>query len=348
MFERPPGRRAARRLLWLVLAAVLLPGCGDSPVEPDPAGPAVTCPADIEALSHNGQAAVVTYTTPVASGGAPPVSTTCAPASGTAFPVGTTRVTCTAVDNRQQSAACSFAVAVSPVPVLSYTRFVAFGDSITEGTTSPDPTTLLLSLTESYPYKLQNMLAQRYLDQTVSVLNRGRAGELASPNGVRRFPLVLASDRPEVVLLLHGFNDLLCAASTRPPCGRDNPFAAVPVIAGALEDMITIARARGVRVLLANFPPQNPSGSRGAGAAAVPAINAAIARLAADEGVVLVDLYNGLGGTPAGSIGVDGLHPTDTGYTKIADIWFDAIQHEYERPTAAAAPPARTLLRRIP
>ena len=43
-----------------------------------------------------------------------------------------------------------------------------------------------------------------------------------------------------------------------------------------------------------------------------------------------MDLYGGLGGTPTGSIGVDGLHPTDAGYTKIANIWFDAIKREYE------------------
>jgi lysophospholipase L1-like esterase len=333
-----PGGTARRWLPSILLVATVLPGCGDSPTEPDPIGPAITCPADVEALSHNGQPAVVAYATPVASGGAPPVSTTCAPASGSAFPVGTTRVTCTAVDNRQRSTACAFAVAVAAVPVVSYTRFVAFGDSVTEGTTSPDPTTLLLSLTESYPYKLQNQMTGRYLDQTITVLNRGRAGELAWPDGVQRFMTVVDADRPEVVLLLDGFNDLLCAASTRPPCGRNDPFAAVPVIAGALEDMIHMAQDRGIRVLLANFPPQDPNGSRGDGAAAVPAINAAIAKLAADERVVLVDLYNGLGGTPAGSIGVDGLHPTDSGYTKIANIWFETIQHEYEREVGSAAP----------
>ena len=88
--------------------------------------------------------------------------------------------------------------------------------------------------------------------------------------------------------------------------------------------------------MLANFPPQNPNGSRGGGAEAVPTLNAEIASLAADEGVVLVDLYGGLGGTPTGSIGVDGLHPTDAGYTKIANIWFEAIRREYERPGCAA------------
>ena len=62
---------------------------------------------------------------------------------------------------------------------------------------------------------------------------------------------------------------------------------------------------------------------------------------------MLVDLYAGLGGSPAGVIGIDGLHPTEEGYTKMAQVWFDAIQREFERPSATGtggpvlfAPPA--------
>jgi len=278
---------------------------------------------------------VVAFDTPVAAGGSAPVTTTCAPASGTAFPLGTTRVTCTATDSRGRSGTCGFSVIVSAVPVLSSVRFLAFGDSITEGTTSPDPTTLVLSLTESYPYKLQSLLSGRYIDQSIVVLNRGKAGEAAYPDGMMRFPRELDGNQPQVALVLDGANDLLAAAST----GMFN--AAIARITTALEEMIKSARSRGVRVMLATFPPQNPNGSRGGGAEAVPRLNAAIANLAADERVVLVDLYGGLGGTPTGSIGVDGLHPTDAGYTKIANIWFDAIKREYEagaRHTKGAVP----------
>ena len=117
---------------------------------------------------------MVAFDTPVAAGGSAPVTTTCAPASGTAFPLGTTRVTCTATDSRGRSGTCGFSVIVSAVPVLSSVRFLAFGDSITEGTTSPDPTTLVLSLTESYPYKLQSLLSGRYIDQSIVVLNAAK------------------------------------------------------------------------------------------------------------------------------------------------------------------------------
>jgi lysophospholipase L1-like esterase len=332
VFDRFIQIAAPRHLPWIVLAT-LVPACGGSPTSPDPPvpPPAVTCPANVETLARLGQPPVVTFDVPIPTGGVAPVSTTCAPASGTPFPLGTTRVTCTATDSRGRSGACGFSVIVSAVPVLSSVRFAAFGDSITEGTTSPDPTTLLLSLIESYPYKLQALLSARYIDQTIVVLNRGRAGERAYPRegsttGVSRLPGVLTTDKPQVLLLLHGANDLLAAASS-------GPFdAAIGRIITALEDMIQIARARGVRVMLANFPPQNPNGSRGGGAEAVVELNNEIAALASDEGVVLVDLFGGLNGTPTGSIGVDGLHPTDAGYTRIANIWYEAIRRVYEQP----------------
>ena len=325
MVDRLTAGVACRHLRWLVLAACLS-SCGDSPTNPDPPVPAptLTCPADIQASARQGQPPVVAFDTPVAAGGSAPVTTTCAPASGTAFPLGTTRVTCTATDSRGRSGTCGFSVIVSAVPVLSSVRFLAFGDSITEGTTSPDPTTLVLSLTESYPYKLQSLLSGRYIDQSIVVLNRGKAGEAAYPDGMMRFPRELDGNQPQVALVLDGANDLLAAAST----GMFN--AAIARITTALEEMIRSARSRGVRVMLATFPPQNPNGSRGGGAEAVPRLNAAIANARGRRTRRARRPVRRARRHAAGSIGVDGLHPTDAGYTKIANIWFDAIKREYE------------------
>jgi lysophospholipase L1-like esterase len=64
-------------------------------------------------------------------------------------------------------------------------------------------------------------------------------------------------------------------------------------------------------------------------------LNRGIAATAADEGARLVDLYGQMG-TYVGYIGVDGLHPTPEGYTKIAEIWRDAIQAAYDQPAAPA------------
>ena len=52
--------------------------------------------------------------------------------------------------------------------------------------------------------------------------------------------------------------------------------------------------------------------------------------MASDEGVRFVDLYNALLAEVNTVIGVDGLHPTEVGYKRIADIFFAAIQANLE------------------
>jgi lysophospholipase L1-like esterase len=317
------------RAVCVSVLALLLTACGDSPTAPDPPGPVIGCPADIQALAHNGQqTTVVTYTRPVAQGGIAPVTVACTPDSGSAFPLGTNSVTCTASDAQRRASFCSFRIIVTAVPRLTELEFLAFGDSITEGKTSPDPTTLLLNFPDSYPNKLHALLMARYIDQNPTVVPEGLGGELLATQGKKRFPTVLDKHRPDVVLLLHGANDLLAAGDS------GDPFDAVNVIIDALDDLIELSHRRRIPVMVATFPPQNVAGSRGAGAPAVPTLNREIARLARSEGAVLVDLFNGLGGTPTGWVGVDGLHPTAAGYTRIAEIWFEAIKQEYEQTPA--------------
>ena len=57
----------------------------------------------------------------------------CTPSSGSTFPLGATTATCTATDARQRTASCSLTVTVTEPPLISLTRFAAFGDSITAG-----------------------------------------------------------------------------------------------------------------------------------------------------------------------------------------------------------------------
>lgn len=337
--------RAVRRGLQVAACAVmtLVSGCGRSPTGPTPPTylpPTLTCPADVQATSLPGQPTVVAYTTPTAVNGAPPVTVSCAPGSGSTFDLGTSQVACTATDAQSRSASCSFTVTVAEVPQVEKVKFLAFGDSVTEGTiSSPCPAseafdTLWMRLAvvapESYPYKLQSLLAERYASQTVTVVNEGFAGKKATKD-LQRLRDVLSADVPEVLLLLHGFNDLLAA-------GRQDTFDRdIPAIAGALEDMVKAGHAEHAEVLLATMPALNEAGCRGQAAPGVTRMNDAIRRVAADEGAVLVDLYEGLGASPAGVIGIDGLHPTEEGYTKMAQVWFDAIRREFERPSATGA-----------
>jgi lysophospholipase L1-like esterase len=298
-------------------------GGGSAGPGPDPAL-SLTCPADLQVAKHAGMPATATFDTPPAQGGRQPVNVTCAPASGGEFPIGSTPVSCTATDAAARTASCSFSVIVEGIPQLARTKFLAFGDSITEGTTSPAPTLLVLSAEDAYPLKLQRMLGERYQDQTIVVINSGKAGEKID-DGRSRLSGVLNAKEPEVLLLLHGANDL----NTR-------KGDAISTIIHGLEDMISKAKRRGIAVFLATFPPQNPAGSRGNGANYVPELNRKIRALAADEGAVLVDLYAGFGGTWVGYIGVDGLHPTPQGYDRMAEIFRDKIQEVYDRPAPAS------------
>lgn len=296
---------------------------GPTPVPPGP--PSLTCPAPIQALSHNGTQPTVTYDTPVGQGGEAPVNTTCTPASGGTFALGTTTVTCTATDARGQSGSCTFGVSVSPVPRVVATNFVAFGDSLTAGTTSPTPTLLMIDEPGSYPSQLLPLLSARYADQTITMINEGYPGRKASED-LQRFYDMESRDRPGIVLLMHGANDLLNFKEE----GISDALEAIDL-------MVRDAQRHDARVLLATLPPQNPAGSRGGGAEALPDFNAGIARMASQDGVPLVDVNKEMG-TYQGYIGTDGLHPTAVGYAKIAEIFMNAVQAHLEQPSAAPPP----------
>lgn len=328
------GRRARRT--GLTLLALLVAGCGGSsnpgpgpgPVLPPP--PTISCPANRQVNAAQGQPTVVEFDAPTTQNGQPPVTVTCAPASGTAFPLGATPVTCTATDAQSRAASCSFTVTVATVPALSVTRFLAFGDSLTEGTISPDTVTLAVSKPESYPAQLQDLLTARYTDQTITVVNEGCGGEFTvgrstfCAGGIERLPGVLDRERPEVLLLMHGANDLRRDSRT------------ISNIVGAMETMVGQAQNRGVTVIVASLPPQNPDGSRGDAADRLPEYARELQRMAADEGALFVDLFNVLG-TWQGLVGIDGLHPTPAGYQKIAAVWADEIRARFE---GAQPPPA--------
>jgi lysophospholipase L1-like esterase len=319
------------------LGAFFAARCG-SPTAPtpppvDPAAPTIACPAPQTAQSLGG-ATVVSYPSPVASDGKEPLSATCMPASGSAFGVGASKVTCWVTDAIQRSASCTFSVTVvppvvppvePPSPRLSATRFVAFGDSITEGkfadaSFSADP----------YPLVVQALLRSRYAQQAgaISVSNRGLSGETAAvtPQGTGggvRLPRVLAEDRPEVLLLLEGVNDIVSG----------NPTTIQTMIDG-LRLMVQQGRRSGAQVMIATLLPERAGpGTPSARNGALPLLDQAndqIRRLAEVEGAALVDLFQGLGGTPDPWIGSDNLHPNDTGYQKIAELWFDAIRLQFD------------------
>jgi lysophospholipase L1-like esterase len=328
-----------RLTLPLVVLAIVSTACDRSPVGPTPQSLAISCPASAAASSADGNPVAVTFSRPTVSGGALPVTTTCDRQSGSLFGVGTTTVTCTARDAQRQSATCSYSITVTRVPQIRATRFVAFGDSITEGATaSCERVTPFMSFAETmlvlqtsandvwtYPNVLQNLLRSRYPAQLPTVSNRGRGGESVF-DGNARLPGVLAQDMPEVLLIQEGANDV-------------NASRDAADIAASLRSMVRVGRDRGALVLLGTLLPQRPiqlGSCRGYGASRIAAVNDQIRAVAAGEQVVLVDLFQAFGGVPGDLIGADGLHPSEAGYRQIAESFFVAIVARLEIAASAS------------
>jgi lysophospholipase L1-like esterase len=213
------------------------------------------------------------------------------------------------------TAASAATAPVPPVLRLTRTRFLVFGDSLTAGTTSPAMTTLGAGLPESFPFKLLALLTARYAGQPIVVENEGRPAESAQ-SGALRLPGVLRALAPEVVILLHGVNDVTFYGT-----------AGVGRTAEYLNTMARDARLSGAEVVICTLPPQRPGGGRAGDPAAIAAYNDALRDIARGEAALLVDFDRSI--TDLSLIGVDGLHPTEAGYARMAQLLAGALSLRY-------------------
>jgi len=224
-------------------------------------------------------------------------------------------------------------------PRLAATKFVAYGDSITEGfvqrcasTTVEDGGALRIGFLfaqgraqpspTAYPAKLQELLAARYASQTITVVNEGQGGEDIQ-SGVANLARVLTTNMPEVLLLQEGIN-------TINQSHRDG----IPLVVEGLRTMIQEARSRSILVFAATLLPERPGGCRAydydEGFDDIIEANVQIRRMIGTQGAVLVDLYEAFNGRTAILIGEDGLHPSALGYQRIAEAFFVAIKRYLE------------------
>jgi len=208
---------------------------------------------------------------------------------------------------------------------LSLTRFMAFGDSFTAGeVTSPIAQApgliqkLVVLPAASYPSVLQGQLQATYPSQAsaIAVVNSGEPGERIL-DGVQRFPSVFDANRPEAVLLMEGANGL-------PAVGPD-------ISASLMRIMVLGARNGRARAFVGSMIPQVPGRPR----ATTPAFellnyNRTLQQMSIEEGATFVDLYNAMLPEAATLIGSDGLHPTEAGYRRIAELFFAAIKNELQ------------------
>jgi acyl-CoA thioesterase-1 len=119
--------------------------------------------------------------------------------------------------------ACS---STARLPVLADDAvIVAFGDSITFGTGAGPQ--------KSYPAVLEQMIHRR-------VVNAGVPGEITAA-GLSRLPEILDRERPALLILCHGGNDLLRNLNRRQTAAN-------------IRAMIRLAKQRGVAVVLIAVP----------------------------------------------------------------------------------------------
>jgi len=102
---------------------------------------------------------------------------------------------------------------------------LAFGDSLTYGTGAEQ--------TESYPAVLEQLIGRR-------VVNAGIPGE-ETGEGLSRLPQVLQKEKPALMIICHGGNDLLRLLNQQQAANN-------------LRDMIRLAQKQGVAVVLISVP----------------------------------------------------------------------------------------------
>jgi lysophospholipase L1-like esterase len=288
----------------------------------------------MELFTHQGQSQpTANFDTPVPTGGQAPVNVTCNPGSGTEFQNGTTTVRCEAVDALAQKGSCTFQVVVSPVPRLEKTKFMAFGDSITEGKVTLTTRGVvvvppgILNEAASYVNQLNSKFEARYLDQTITIIADGYGGERAG-DGKLRLERDWPVYNPDALLVMEGVNDLL-SPETGTPEGMN---AAMNSVIDALRRMIRYAKGRGGRVFVGTLPPMKSPKPENV-IAAVPMLNSRIRALVSEENAILADHYAAV---PLDLVGSDGLHLKADGYRAMADEWLKQIIATMEVKTSIA------------
>jgi len=275
----------------------------------------------------------VTFGAPTATGGQAPVMVSCTATSGQAFPLGSNIVTCSATDALSRTASCNFSVTVNAIPKISKTKFLAFGDSITEGRCGAG-----LCPSDAYPAWLSNLLKDRYTTQSFVVTNVGIGGEIASDDIADPMGLLAGQDRigpetskynPDVVLLMEGTNDLFHL--------QHDPSLAVATARQALDRMVSIVQGQGKAIMIATLAPQRCP-TRCAVANIIPSLNAEIKAIGAARGIPVVDVYAAMVNDIPTLISSDDHHPTAEGLHVIGQTFFAAIRAAYDMtPTGAPA-----------
>jgi acyl-CoA thioesterase-1 len=227
----------------------------------------------------------------------------------TRFPADPQRTACLDAVGKDWPRLSRYAVANRelPPPGRGERRVVFFGDSITDNWHKPEH-------------------GGFFAGSGLRTINRGIGGQ-TTVHMLGRFRSDVIALAPRVVVILAGTNDLTPANATPPE-----------VIQGNLASMAELARAHGVRVVMATLLPvcdckQAPDGKPitrtvDRPATAITALNRWISDYARKNGHVLADYHRAFAddaGTLRADLTYDGLHPNAAGYAVMASVASKAI-----------------------
>ncbi len=158
-------------------------------------------------------------------------------------------------------------------------------------------------------------------------LNRGISGQTTPQMLVRFRPDVLAH-KPKAVVILAGTNDI---------AGNTGPMT-LEQIQGNLQSMAELAKANGIRVVLASVLPVcdyiRPQTERRP-MEKIRALNAWLRDYASRTGAVYLDYYSAMldeAGSLKQELTYDGLHPNEAGYAVMEPLAAKAIEQALSRP----------------
>ena len=160
-------------------------------------------------------------------------------------------------------------------------------------------------------------------------IGRGISGQ-TTPQMLLRFRQDVIDLHPAVVQIMGGTNDI---------AGNTGPMTAEQTRAN-LMSMAELARAHGIRVILASIPPADGFPWRPGLDTATPiaAMNGWIRDYAARTGATYADYWSVLHDGPAlrASMTYDGVHPNKAGYAAMAPVAEAAIRAAMARPAPKA------------
>jgi len=229
------------------------------------------------------------------------------------------------------SVALALLTLVLPSAASATLHVMCYGDSITAGDLH-DPDT-------SYPGVLQSQRAD------LDVVNEGLPGDVTE--NIERFRAALAQWSPRLVVLLMGVNDPVCDPAATPTCAAASATPARPV--ENLLRMAGEARTHGAAVVILTPTPVVCDAACEArpGAAFSMAVRQAFTERVAEElrhtrpppGIRIADLRGTFTEASWAEASRDGLHPSDAGVRRVAELVAAQIPRTGAAATRVAATP---------